>query len=418
MASSAVNFKLQAESNLLRRGALQFVKKNKTIQTPGCMTYTLRGSVPHLIKDNLSLLPIELVQISLEQFLEQREPSSLKYPHGIHKYINLEEALIYCDVRDPLRLSPISFNTDKYLSVETHGGVRQVTPDNWAEAMSVYRPDVVASMADTITDLDAKTKRIKKSVDRSLRWLDENLKKSKELEIPVFAPVMGHTDVEERARSAKETAERDVQESAGFVVNVLGLEKDQLSKHIKASTDNLPKDKPRIAYGLASPESILLGVANGVDLFDGTYAYKVTEKGRAISFKFGEELKDTAGSTEQPKTINLWDSQLAHTFEPLDTTCGCEACSRPHTKAYIHHLLNAHEMLAPLLLMSHNVYQLEKFMASIRKSIEDQRFEQDMDAFMKYYSHKKEVNGMEDHEDEVDDQSLGVHLKKKRTLLL
>lgn len=87
--------------------------------------------------------------------------------------------MIYCDVRDPLRLSPISFNTDKYLSVETHGGVRQVTPDNWAEAMSVYRPDVVASMADTITDLDAKTKRIKKSVDRSLRWLDENLKKSK-----------------------------------------------------------------------------------------------------------------------------------------------------------------------------------------------------------------------------------------------
>jgi len=76
-------------------------------------------------------------------------------------------------------LSPISFNTDKYLSVETHGGVRQVTPDNWAEAMSVYRPDVVASMADTITDLEAKTKRIKRSVDRSLRWLDENLKKTK-----------------------------------------------------------------------------------------------------------------------------------------------------------------------------------------------------------------------------------------------
>lgn len=76
-------------------------------------------------------------------------------------------------------MSPISFNTDKYLSVETHGGVRQVTPDNWAEAMSVYRPDVVASMADTITDLEAKTKRIKRSVDRSLRWLDENLKKTK-----------------------------------------------------------------------------------------------------------------------------------------------------------------------------------------------------------------------------------------------
>ncbi|KAI8638794.1 tRNA-guanine(15) transglycosylase-like protein [Parasitella parasitica] len=349
------------------------------------------------------------------QNLEQKDPSSFKYPYGIHKYINLENELVYCDIRDPAKLTPISFNTDKYLSVETHGGVRQVTPENWAEAIRNYRPDVAASMADTVTDLDVKTKRIKRSVDRTLRWLDENLNKIKDLEIPVFAPVMGHTDVEERARSATETAERDVQ---GFIVNLFGLEKDQLSKHVKASTDNLPNDKPRVGYGFASPEGILEGVANGIDLFDGTYAYIVTDKGRAISFKFGEELKNAAESKNQPKTINLWDSQLAHAFEPIDTTCGCEACSRPHTKAYIHHLLNAHEMLGPILLMSHNIYQLDKFMAAVRKSIENQQFEQDMESFMNFYSHKKEVNGRDDHEDEVDDQSLGVHLKKKRTLLL
>ncbi|CEP07459.1 hypothetical protein [Parasitella parasitica] len=418
MANNAVSFKLQAEYSLFRRGVLYFVKKNKSIQTPGCMTYTLRGSVPHLIKDNLSLLPIELVHISLEHFLEQKDPSSFKYPHGIHKYINFEDELIYCDIRDPVKFSPISFNTDKYLSINTHGGVRQVTPDNWAEAIRIYRPDVVASMADAISDLGAKTKRITRSVDRTLTWLDDNLKKIQvlsDLEIPVFAPVMGHTDVGERARSATETAERDVQ---GFIVNMLGLEEEQLGDHVKASTDNLPKDKPRVGYGLASPESILVGVANGIDLFDGTYAYKVTEKGRAISFKFGEELKNAAESQNQPKTISLWDSQLAHTFEPIDTTCGCEACSRPHTKAYIHHLLNAHEMLGPILLMGHNIYQLDKFMACIRKSIENNQFKEDMQAFMKHYSHKKEVNGRDDHEDEMDDQSLGVHLKKKRTLLL
>lgn len=77
--------------------------------------------------------------------------------------------------------------------------------------MEVYKPDLVAPMSDAITDLEAKTKRIKRSVDRSLRWLDLNLVKTKELGIPVFAHVMGHTDVEERVRSAKETAERDVE---------------------------------------------------------------------------------------------------------------------------------------------------------------------------------------------------------------
>lgn len=317
-------------------------------------------------------------------------------------------------MRDPLKISPVSFNTDKYLSVDTHGGVRQVTPALWAEAMDIYRPDLVASMCDTITDLEAKTKRIKKSVDRSLRWLDENLIKSKELGIPLFAHVVGHTDVEERARSSTATAERDVE---GFVINVHGLDKDSVSTHIKASTDHLPKDKPRLAYGLSSPEGILEGVTNGVDLFDGSYAYKATERGRAIIFKFGAELT-TAQGENQPKTLNLWDSELAQTFEPLDTACGCDACSRPHSKAYIHHLLNAHEMLGPILLMSHNIYQLDKFMQSIRSSIEGGRFEQDKQVFMKYYSHLKEGDGMKNHEDEVDTECLGVHLKKKRTLKL
>lgn len=70
MATSAINFQLAETSSTaaaLRRGTLSFTKKNQVIQTPACMTYTLRGSVPHLISDNLKLLPIELVQITLEQ---------------------------------------------------------------------------------------------------------------------------------------------------------------------------------------------------------------------------------------------------------------------------------------------------------------------------------------------------------------
>lgn len=50
----------------LRRGSVHFAQKNKTIQTPACLTYTLRGSVPHLVADNLKLLPVESVQVSLD----------------------------------------------------------------------------------------------------------------------------------------------------------------------------------------------------------------------------------------------------------------------------------------------------------------------------------------------------------------
>lgn len=111
--------------------------------------------------------------------LEEREPSSLKYPHGIHKYVHLENEVIFCDMRDPQNNNFVTFNTDKHLSVDTHGGVRQVTPELWAKVLETYRPDLYSAMADIICDKDAKTKRIKRSVDRTLRWLDECLPKAK-----------------------------------------------------------------------------------------------------------------------------------------------------------------------------------------------------------------------------------------------
>ncbi|CAO3650241.1 unnamed protein product [Cunninghamella blakesleeana] len=397
-----------------RRGTLQFLKKNKTIQTPACLTYTIRGAVPHLIVDNLNGLPIDMFQISLEHFLEEKEPASLKYPHGLHKYIHLENQVLFCDIRDPHANEFVTFNTDKYLSVSTHGGVRQVTPELWSTLLEKYKPDVIAAMPDIICDKEAKTKRIKRSVDRTLRWLDLCLPKAKETETPIFVPVMGHTSVEERQRSSKETLERD-ENIHGYIVNLLGMKQDDYHPLLQASLDPLPEDKPRLAYGLTSPEHILLGVANGVDLFDGSYAYRMTERGRAITLKFGKEM--TPSDDKLDKTINIWDKSLAHTFEPIDTTCGCYTCTTPHTKAYIHHLLNAHEMLGPILLMSHNIYQLSEFMGSIRKSIENNSFEKDMELFMNQYKHEKEPDGEKDHEVEIDAESLGVAVKKKRTLL-
>jgi queuine tRNA-ribosyltransferase subunit QTRTD1 len=85
------------------------------------------------------------------------------------------------------------------------------------------------------------------------------------------------------------------------------------------------------------------------NFFFYSYAYKMTERGRAITLKFGEKLEKS--DNKQDKTVNLWNTKLAQTFEPLDTSCGCYSCSTPHTKAYIHHLLNAHEMLGTILLM-------------------------------------------------------------------
>lgn len=100
-------------------------------------------------------------------------------------------------------------------------------------------------------------------------------------------------------------------------------------------------------------EKILHAVGQGIDLFDGSYAFKMTERGRAITLKFGQSMPPAAEDEQEKteKTMNLWDPKLAQCFEPIDVSCGCYTCATPYTKAYIHHLLNAHEMLGPLLIM-------------------------------------------------------------------
>ncbi|KAI9316627.1 tRNA-guanine(15) transglycosylase-like protein [Dichotomocladium elegans] len=317
----------------------------------------------------------------------------------------MPDQLLFCDVRDPSKFAPSAGNTEKFVAVDTYGGVRRVTTEMWAKAMDAYRPDWCASPADVVKAGEPiKQKRIKKSVDRTLRWLDECLDKTKSKPLPLFAPVVGFNNEEERVRSAVETAKRDVQ---GFVLNAFELENEK-AKLIKATIDHLPEDKPRLAYGLSTPENILLGISNGIDLFDSSYAFQMTERGRAITFRFGTDTDKTE------KTINLWQKSQAQSFEPIDPTCQCYACKTPHTKAYIHHLLNAHEMLGPLLLMSHNVYQLDQFMAAIRKSMDENRFEDDMTAFLTKYSHDSEASGEIGHEDEIDADSLGVHVKSNK----
>ncbi|KAI8062510.1 tRNA-guanine(15) transglycosylase-like protein [Gongronella butleri] len=341
--------------------------------------------------------------------LEEKDPSSLKFTAGLHKYLNLEGQLVFCDVRDPQKNTLKAINTDKYLSIDTHGGTRQITPELWTRILQSYRPDLIATMADTINDKDPGVKRIRRSVDRTLKWLDACLAKAKGDATPIIAHVMGNDNVEERKRSSEETAKRDVQ---GFVLDVHTLDHAKFDDFIKASLEPLPADKLRIGYGLIAPEQILRGVRHGIDMFDGSYAYRTTQRGRAIMFKYGA---DSHSDELQEKTLNLWDKQYADAFEPLDATCTCYACSRGQTRAYIHHLLNAHEMLATILLMSHNVFKMNEFMQAIRTSIDEGQFDKRTDAFMRQYKHDKETDGELSHEDEISAQSLGVSIKKKRT---
>ncbi|KAF9088779.1 Queuine tRNA-ribosyltransferase subunit qtrtd1 [Mortierella sp. AM989] len=451
-------------------GSNAAVPSKRVMETPGCFMYSVKGSVPHFTPDTLRLQGFGGVNVSIEHILQDHQPIGLdKWPFTLSKFLNLQDFILLCDIRDSSRYSKVPFNSDRYVSMVTYQGVRQLTLEEYLKIVRVYEPDIVAAFADSISDLDHTelgkltgpdpgSKRVRKSVDRSLKWLDQILKerqgfdtvaeeRTKEAEakksrkkkqevvkgdaaveqiekdtkalelnstaveakptlkpwngVSVFAHVVGAQNEQERIRSAQETAKR--QEVDGFIIdtNTLLGSKDEVLNLLKVSLDHLPKEKPRLVYGMQTPEDVLKSIALGADLFDTAYPFQLTEDGKASLYSFGASSSPSSSGIDhnasdglKKRWINLWDEEHQDKFVPLLEDCECYACKGGrHTRAFINHLLKAHEMLATVLLMSHNMHQYNKFFGSVRQSIQDGTFEQHSTSFVKAFGTEPERTG-------------------------
>ncbi|KAF8943902.1 Queuine tRNA-ribosyltransferase subunit qtrtd1 [Haplosporangium gracile] len=465
----------------------------RVIETPGCFMHTVKGTVSHLTPDTMRLQGFGGVHVSIEQLLQDHQPGGFdKWPFTLSKFLNLQDMILLCDLRDPSRHVKVPVNSDRYVAIKTHKGVRQLTLEEYLKVVHAYQPDIVAAMADQITDADASApgtgrgsvsegeaeveaqgspssgpglKRVRRSVDRSLKWLDQILldrqgmdafvadraadeakrrkmkktsgtqshgsthgvdtqtQETQKLDlvtektttvaprtpwpgVSMFAHVLGSHVEQERVRSAQETARREAVD--GFIVDtnpLQGFSKETILNLLKVSLNHLPADKPRMIYGLQTPEDVLKSIALGADLFDTSYPFHLTEDGKASLYSFGSNNNlnssttntnnnPTPGEASINRWINLWDDEHANKFVPLLEGCGCYACKGGrHTRAYINHLLKAHEMLATVLLMSHNMYQYSKFFANIRQSIQDGTFEQHSASFVEQFGSEPERTG-------------------------
>ncbi|KAK3835641.1 MAG: tRNA-guanine(15) transglycosylase-like protein [Linnemannia gamsii] len=491
-----------ANENRSRNGHDKELVK-RVIETPGCFMHTIKGTVPHLTPDTLRLQGFGGVHVSIEQLLQDHQPGGFdKWPFTLSKFLNLQDMILLCDVRDPSRFVKVPVNSSRHVSIKTHKGVRQLTLEEYLEIIRAYQPDIVSTFAAQVADdVEASTaaatcttrsgsgsvsdseseaqgaspssgpglKRVQRSVDRSLKWLDQilldrqggdALAQDRALEeakrrkmklsrlsaearesaslaqdtqqldlltektasttrkpwtgVGVFAHVLGAHVEQERIRSAQETARREAVD--GFIVDAnpfQGASKETILSLLKVSIEHLPAEKPRMVYGLQTPEDVLRSIALGVDLFDTSYPSHLTEDGKASLYSFGSHKTVTSNNGTSITTmsgsdstlgeatvaptkrwINLWDDEHADKFVPILEGCECYACKGGrHTRAYINHLLKAHEMLATVLLMSHNMHQYSKFFSNVRQSIQDGTFEQHSTAFTEKFGTEPERTG-------------------------
>ena len=141
----------------------------------------------------------------------------------------------------------------------------------------------------------------------------------------------------------------------GYAVGGLavGEGQDAMFAVLDATVPALPADKPRYLMGVGTPADLLGAVERGLDMFDCVMPTRAGRTGRAYT-RFG--------------TINLRNARFADDAGPIDPGCACPACSR-HSRAYLHHLGKAEEILGPMLLTWHNLQYYAALMRGLRAAI-------------------------------------------------
>ncbi len=202
----------------------------------------------------------------------------------------------------------------------------------------------------------------KNSLLLTQRWLDRCIKRFNETEPlygyeqSLFPIVQGCTYKDLRSDAAKFVADKDADGNAigGLAV---GEPTEIMYEMIEVVNATLPKDKPRYLMGVGTPQNILEGIERGVDMFD---CVMPTRNGRnAMLFTYNG-------------TMNMRNKKWENDFSPIDPD-GCEL-DKIHSKAYLHHLFKAQEILALQIGSIHNLAFYLRLVTDARKHIESGDF--------------------------------------------
>eukprot|EP01147_Barroeca_monosierra_P002031 gene2031-5104_t len=329
-------FKVESVCRGARTGCFGAVK------TPAAILHCRLGAPQHLQRDLLDKLPDPFIMhVPLSGIIPIPEARTIEqFGHNYSEFANLPGTVLF-SAFDPGRSPPDKYNSELQVSLWTRNGRIKVDSTTYAEMAQSCRPDIAVPLSD-VQSSHVTTKRQTRAIQRTKQHIDTFCASLPDKVSSIWLPVVGGTDISLREKSAKMVAEKAscYSEVTGFVLEGLctGENRETRFQIIDAVMKNLPADKPRLVHSVSAIDEIIVAIEHGVDFF--------AESGKALSLDITSE-KHPGSST--PLFLQLWSDEHQTDFRPLSAACTCYTCST-FTRAYIHHLLLTHEMLATILL--------------------------------------------------------------------
>ena len=183
-----------------------------------------------------------------------------------------------------------------------------------------------------------------------------------------FGIVQGSTFKDLRKESTENLIKHNFH---GYAIGGLAVGEGQelMFDTLDNTTINMPSDKPRYLMGVGKPDDLIGAVKRGVDMFDCVLPTRSGRTGQAFTSR---------------GTVNIKNARHILDERPLDKDCNCHTCSN-FTRAYLHHLFRAQEILGLMLLSLHNIYFYLNLMKNIRLSIKNKEFDNFENSFLGQY---------------------------------
>jgi queuine tRNA-ribosyltransferase len=363
-------FTLQGRSGAARAG--RFSTPHGPIHTPAFMPVGTHGAVKAMTPEQVRSTGTEVVLANTYHLALRPGERTVAKLGGLHAFMGWQGPVLTDSGGFQVFSLPKKEIADHGVRFrnEVDGSSMELTPERSIEIQRALGADIIMSF-DECTPYPAERSQVEDGVRRTIAWLQRCVAAHGETRSQaLFGIVQGGVHLDLRTACAESVVAFDLPGYAIGGVSV-GEGHELLCRVTEHTARVLPEDRPRYLMGVGLPEDLLAAVGYGMDMFDCVIPTRFARSATVFTAR---------------GRIRLTHRRYRRDAYPIDTSCDCATCSGGFTRAYVHHLFAANEVLSAILASVHNVHFYQRLMRRAREAVLAGRFDAFRRKFLDSYA--------------------------------
>jgi queuine tRNA-ribosyltransferase len=350
---SVFSFQIESSDGRARQGRI-FTPRGE-IRTPAFMPVGTAATVKAMLPENVAATGADILLGNTYHLMLRPGEQRVADMGGLHRFMNWQKPILTdSGGYQVMSLADLRKMTEDGVRFRSHidGSKHMLSPETSMEIQRLLGSDIVMAF-DECTPFPVEEGVAEKSMQLSMRWALRSREAFGDRPgYALFGIQQGSTFRGLREESAN--ALKDIG-FEGYAIGGLAVGEGQAQMFdvLDYAPGMLPDDRPRYLMGVGKPDDLVGAVVRGVDMFDCVLPTRSGRTGQAFT-RFG--------------VVNIKNARHAADPRPLDPDCTCPTC-RNYSRAYLHHVYKAGEIISSMLMTWHNLHYYQELMAGMRDAI-------------------------------------------------